>query len=180
MLAIKLIFIGMLLVFLSLDIPVGAFIVGLFPSFLGYFFMYKGLLDISNYSCCFKKMIVFTRGMIFYSGFLYGINLLGISTLLPLLFSALEFIAIGFSLYISFNIIAGIRDIETALEENLNFYQLYFAWKLFAVFSVLPFVTGFVPLLAVTSMMIGFAVGIYYLYSFYNTMELFYGSLTNE
>jgi len=169
---IKLIFFGMIFVFLNFEINLGNISVGLIPSFLGYFFMYKGLLELMNYNSYFERLMAFVRGMIIYTAILYLVDLLGIMPYFAVPLLAL--ISVGLALYIAYNIIMGIKEIEASQNRNLNTQQLYFAWKLQAVFSFLPIVTGFLPLLAIAAIMLGFVVGVYFLYMFYNTMSLFY------
>ena len=86
---------------------------------------------------------------------------------------AIGIIMMIFSFYISYNIIMGIKDIEIIKEQTLNSDQLYFAWKLLVVFSVLTYVLLIFPILAIACVVISFAIGICYLVIFNKTRKLF-------
>ena len=175
MFVIKLIFIGMLLIFLNFDLEIGASSIGILPNFLGYFFMFEGIAEVVEFSDYFYNLTRYRRGVIGYSALIYAADLLGLSSRLPTLITVATGLATtALSLFISYNILMGVRDIESGKSQNLNSHQLYFAWKLVAVFSVLPYLTLFAPPLALVSIMLGFAAGVYYLFAFYTAMDLFY------
>lgn len=168
----------MIFVFLNLDLHdllIDNSSLGLIPSFVGYFFMFRGLKEMVSFSGRFQKMIPYVKWIGIYSAINYMAALFGILARLPMpLTLLLDFAAIVISLYISYNIIMGIRDIEMNRSQNLNCTQLYFAWRMLAVFSALPFLGAFIPLIAYISVIVGFGVGVYYIYAFYNTKSLFY------
>jgi len=180
---INTIFAGMLFVFLNFNIEIGASKIGLIPGFLGYYFMLRGLTEIEWLSDKFTKVKPFVTVMIIFSGIAYALDLFGLPTEATLFIesimiinvwtSAIAFIAMIFSLYISYTIIMGIKDIEITKEQVLNSGRLYSTWKLVAVFSVLTFALLIIPILLIACMIINLVVGIYYLYIFYETTKLF-------
>ncbi|MCL2566450.1 MAG: hypothetical protein FWE24_11695 [Defluviitaleaceae bacterium] len=137
--------------------------------------MFRGLGQMVSFSPYFQKMMLYVKGMGIYSAVIYVMDLSGISAWLPMPVTLLlALVMTVVSLYVSYSIIMGIRDIEMDRSLNLNCAQLYFAWRMLAVFSVLPFLTVFIPLLAFIAIIVGFGVGVYYIYAFYNTKTLFY------
>ena len=182
--AINGIFIGMLFLFLNFNIDIGAARVGLIPSFIGYYFMFKGLSEVKELSDRFVKIVPFVTGMIVYSGILYTMDLFGFSTEIDFMYGTrtsgtiiaiLGFVSVILSLYISYNIIMGIKDIEVVKEQSLNSKQLYSIWKLMAVLSFLTFalLLAQIPVLAIVSIITNFVVMIYYLYAFNKARKLF-------
>ena len=171
----KSIFTGMLLVFLNFNLDIGAMRIGFIPTFLGYISMVRGLSELAGLSSQFSRVMPFSKGMIAYSAICYAMDLLGISSLLgvPVSFT-LGLITTIVSLFISHGIILGIRDIETTRAQNLNSEQLYSTWKLLAVFSLITYMLFLVPVLAVVSIIVSFIIGIYYLFVFNKTKNLFY------
>ena len=186
------IFIGMILVFLNFDITLGPSKIGLIPSFVGYAYMYSGVMELSDYSDKFVKIAPIIKVMAIYTGFIYLMDLLGFSAYftLPLgstfsdigipfafvLFGILlGFISMIASLYISYEIIQGIKDIESVKMKNLNSDQLLSTWKLLAVFTVLSFALLFiVPELALICIILAIIVSIYYLFVFNKSKNLYY------
>ena len=186
------IFIGMILVFLNFDITLGPSKIGLIPSFVGYAYMYSGVMELSDYSDKFVKIAPIIKVMAICTGFIYLMDLLGFSAYftLPLgsTFSDIEipfaFVLFGIllglismiaSLYISYEIIQGIKDIESVKMKNLNSDQLLSTWKLLAVFTVLSFALLFiVPELALICIILAIIVSIYYLFVFNKSKNLYY------
>jgi len=161
--------------------------IGLIPSFVGYFFMLRGLSEIMELSERFVKIMPYVKGMIFYSIFLYVLDLLGGYTVIDLhhinttvwwivLFVFIMMtILILLSAFISYNIIMGIKDIEAAKEQNLSTGNLYYVWKLlvgFTLFTHLVMLLG-MPSLAVIGVLISFLFQLCYLYAFYKTKNLY-------
>ena len=186
------IFIGMIFVFLNFDITIGSSKLGLIPSFIGYAYMYSGVMELSGYSNKFVKIAPIIKIMVVYTGLLYLMDLLGLSAHfeLPLFGTLLDagipleffifsillgLISVIASLYISYEIIQGIKDIESIKMKSLNSDQLFSTWKLLAVFSILSFVLLFtVPALAIICVIAGVIVNIYYLFVFNKSKNLYY------
>ena len=179
------IFKGMILVFLNFNLDIGASRIGLIPSFIGYYFMLKGLQEIREFSGRFNRIIPLVTGMIVFSCITYILDLFGVTAAAEvdffyasasdiMFFMILGLISVLLSLYISYNIIFGIKDIEVNKDQSLNSNHLYSTWKLMAVFSILTFAgLLLIPVLGVIGIIINLVVMVYYLYIFNNTKKLF-------
>jgi len=177
------IFIGMLFVFLNININIGGTSVGLIPDFIGYCFMLRGLTEIEGFSERFTKIKPIVKGMAIYSAFIYLFALIQGPTNVNIqyAFSSLGFfvlflslVSVLASLYISYNIIMGIKDIEGIQARDLHSERLHSVWKVKAVFSILTFVIIIAPALAIISMLVSFVVAIIYLIAFNKSKKLFY------
>jgi Archaeal/vacuolar-type H+-ATPase subunit I len=186
------IFIGMILVFLNFDITLGSSKIGLIPSFIGYAYMYFGVLELSEYSHKFVKIAPVIKVMAIYTGFMYLIDLLGFSASFEIPFGFGSFLDVGVplefilfsvllglistfvSLFISYEIIQGIKDIESVKMKDLNSGQLLSTWKILAVFSLLTFVLLIIPELAIICIIVIVIVDIYYLFVFNKSKNLYY------
>lgn len=169
MAAISNIFIGMLLVFLNFNINIGASQIGLIPDFVGYIIMRKGLTELFSWSDKFPRVVPYVTGMAVYSGICYALAIFGVSISLILgLFSTVV------SLYISYSIIMGIKDIELSKAQDLHSERLYSTWKLLALFSLVTYALLFIPGLSIIVMIAAFIIGVYYLIVFNETKNLFY------
>ena len=170
----KSIFTGMLLVFLNFNLDFNATRIGLIPTFLGYIFMVRGLSELAGFSSQFSKVTPYSKGMIAYSATCYAMDLFGISSMLGEVLSfALALTTTIVSLFISHGIILGIREVETTRVQNLNSDQLYSTWKLLVFFSLISYVLFLIPVLAIVSIIISFIIGVYYLFVFNKTKNLF-------
>ena len=198
------IFAGMMFVFLSFEIRLGAptvhfpggtfeiiqspHILGLIPDFIGYALMASGLKELKAFSARFSKIIPLVIIMIIVSIITYVMDLLGFrhevasfENLMPTDFITIALIVIltAISLFISFNIIWGIKDIESSRMANLNSDKLYLAWKIKAILTMIFLGAIFVPVILVITIIVGFVASVYYLYCFYKSKQLF-NELVNE
>ncbi len=167
-------FIGMLLVFLDFNLNLGNSTIGLIPDFIGYFIMVKGLVELSGESSNFTKVIAVGKGMIIYAGVIYIFDLLGISHNLGVITYLLGLISTIASLYISYHVVIGIKDIEEQSSKYLNADGLYRTWRIMAIFSVVMYLLIFIPLLALIGVLVGLGVSVYYLVVFNRTKNLYY------
>ena len=168
------IFIGMILIFINFNIDIGTTRIGLIPSFVGYIFMLQGLAQLEGFSHRFTKIKPLAMIMLVFSIITCVLDLLGISlTAGPLFIMILGAVYMGFSLYISYNIVMGVKKIEATEDTDLKSESLFKAWSLLAVFSVLSSMILFIPLVGVFMIVIGFVFAINYLIKFYHMKNLF-------
>ena len=167
-------FIGFILVFLDFNLNLGNSTIGLIPDFLGYIVMIKGLEQMDDESAFFMKIKPYVTGMAFYSTFLYLLDLLGVSISIGVLTYVLAIISTVISLYISYNIVMGVIDMEGKYNTTLNGNSLKSTWTLLAVLNVLSFVTLIIPLLAIMSIIGSIIVAIIFLVTFNKSKNLYY------
>ena len=171
------IFIGLILVFLDFNLNLGNSTIGLIPDFIGYIIMIKGLEEMAPESVLFIKVKPFATGMAIYSVVLYIMDLLGISMSLGALIYLLAIISTAISLYISYNIVMGVIDMEEKYNTALNGDTLKSTWKLCAIFNVLSFVSLLIPLVAIVSIIVTLIVSIYFLVVFSKSKNLYYDAI---
>ena len=170
------IFIGMLLIFLGFDINIGNSTIGVIPTFIGYIFMLKGVVEISELSDKFSKIIPCVKIMISLSIITYILDLLGLNYQIQLpvelhllgialLLIGLFLAATVFTLYISYNIIMGIKDIEEARGKNLYSSRLYSIWKIRIILLLWSFGMVLASFISPLTIVFGgmFAVAIFFL-----------------
>lgn len=167
-------FIGFMLIFLDFNLNLGNSTIGLIPDFIGYIVMIKGLEQMDDESAFFMKIKPYVTGMAFYSTFLYLLDLLGVSISLGVLTYVLAIISTVISLYISYNIVMGVIDMEGKYNTTLNGNSLKSTWTLLAVFNILSFVTLMIPLISLISIIGSFIVAIIFLVAFNNSKNLYY------
>lgn len=169
------IFIGFLFVFLDFNLTFGTTQVGLIPDFVGYILVFQGLAELDTMSPRFVKARPFALGMAVFTGLLYVMALFGIGTN-DILSFVLGLVSTLISLYISYNIVMGVKDIEASSGRFLNAQGLYSSWTLLAILSLIVYLLIIIPILNVLCIIAGLIAGIVFLVSFNKTKNLYYGS----
>lgn len=170
----KNIWIGFLLIFLDFTLNLGSSKIGLIPDFIGYLMMARGLSELSEESSLFEVVRPFATGMAVYTGVLYAMDLFGISASLGYFSALLGIVSTAVSLYISYEIVMGVRAMEDKYGTDLNGESLYSAWKLQAVFSLITFLSLLLPVLALIFIMAAFFAAVYFLVMFSRTKNRYY------
>lgn len=168
------IFIGLLFIFLDFHFDFNATRIGLIPDFVGYIFMINGLNELTHKSMRFSKIRPFAVGMAIYTGVLYAFDLLAVSVNLGGLSLLLGLASTIISLYISYNIVMGVKDIEVAYSQRLNGDHLLTMWKVVAVLSLAIYLLFFIPALGILCVIGNIVVAIFFLVAFNRTKNLYY------
>lgn len=115
----KKIFWGFFFVYLNFNLTINGFGLNLIPDFVGYILLYQAAGTLAGESGQFRKLQPFSVAMAIYTGILWVGELLGITgeTWLDML---LDTVALGGSLYISWNVIQAILEIEENRGADLN------------------------------------------------------------
>lgn len=167
------IFIGFLLIFLDFNLNLGNCTIGLIPTFVGYIFLIKGLDEMKNESELFIKARPFAVGMCIYTSILYVGNLLGITANLGGIAILLGILNTIISLYISYNIVSGVQNIETMRNVELNGEKVYNTWKFMMIFQIAAYISLIIPVVAIICVIVSFIVAIIFLVEFNNSKKLY-------
>ncbi len=169
----KNIFIGFVFLFLDFNLKLGNSKIGLIPDFVGYMIMLNGLAEMARESKFFIKVKPYATGMTVYSTLIYIMDFFGASVSLGLLPYFLAFTSTIISLYISYNIVMGVLDMEEQYNTHLAGPTLKTRWQYLAIFSVSSFILQISPL-AIICIIISIIVTIYFLVAFNKSKNLFY------
>jgi hypothetical protein len=170
------IFYGLLFVFLDFNVTFGNSKIGLIPDFIGFILIFTGLKELSAGKDRFSHARPFAAAMAVYTGILYGMDMLGISYRLEALIPfALGLVSTLVSLYISYNIVTGIKDLEAALGQDLNSRPLYSMWVALAALNLAIYFLFLIPEINLLCIIAGLVVGIAFLVLFSKTKNLYYG-----
>ncbi|NCB52830.1 MAG: hypothetical protein EOM54_13295 [Clostridia bacterium] len=170
----KNIFIGFVLIFLDFNLNLGNAQIGLIPDFIGYAVMINGLVEMGAESELFLKVKPYATGMTIYTGILYFMDFVGASASLGALAYLLAIASTAISLYISYNIVMGVKEIEEKRGSPLNADSLKSTWKILAVFNVAAFVSLLIPVLAIICIIVAFIAAICFLVAFSKSKNLYY------
>lgn len=171
----NILFIGLIFVFLDFNLNLGSVQIGLIPDFIGYILMMKGLDELSDYGENFLKSRPMVIGMAIYTGLLYALSLFGMSSVFGGVLSfILGLVSTIVSLYITYLLVIGIKDIENLQSRSLQSESLYMAWKVLAILSVVIYLAVLIPALGIFCLIAGLIVNIYFLVLFNRSKNLFY------
>lgn len=169
----KNIFLGLILVFLDINITIGNGQIGLIPDFIGYIIMINGLAEMARESNYFSKAKPWAIAMAVYTGIQYFLTLIGFTSSWIALALILGITAAIVSLYISYAIVMGVKEMEGTYGVSLNGDSLKATWMLLAVFSILSFVALIIPALALIFLIASFVVAIIFLFAFNKAKNLY-------
>ena len=170
----KNIFVGFILIFLDFSLNLGNSKIGLIPDFVGYIVMIRGLEEMSVESSHFIKVKPYATVMVVYTGVLYLLDLVGFSVSLGVLSYVLGFISTAISLYISYNIVMGVNDLEGKYKASLNGASLKNTWTFLAVLNVSTYILILIPAVGLLCIIASFIVAICFLIAFNNSKNLYY------
>jgi hypothetical protein len=136
--------------------------------------MIGGLAEMAEESPLFEKVKPYATGMAIYTGILYFFDMFGLSASLGVLSFILTIASTFISLYISYCIIKGVKDVEGKYNASLNGDRLQSTWLIFAVFNVVAIVLMLIPPAALVCIIVSFIAAICFLVAFNNSKNLYY------
>ena len=167
------IFLGMLLVFLDLNINLGKTTIGLLPDFAGYILMINGLEEMTPESPLFEKARPWATAMAVYTGVLYAMDFLAMDVQLRFLGWVMDLAALVAGLVISRWILRGILEMEANRRLDLQGQQLEQLWKPLAIVQLVAAAFGWFPLIGWICALAAFVMGVCYLVAFNRTKNLY-------
>lgn len=165
-------------VFLDFNLNIGTARIELIPDFIGYIFILQGLAELFDKSELFSKARPYAKGMAVYTAILFALDIFGAADMLGFVGFVLGLISTVISLYISYNIVMGVKDMETTFGMQLSGDGLKSNWNLLAVFTVAVYLLFFIPFLNILCIIAGLIIGIVFLVSFSKTKNLYYDQST--
>lgn len=171
------IFLGMLFVFLDININLGDATIGLMPDFVGYILMIRGLEEMTLESPLFERARPWAVAMAVYTGVLYAMDFLALSVQLQFLSWALGLAALVISLIISRWILLGIQETEAKRRFDLQAGQLETLWKPLAIVQLVSYVFAWFPLIGGICALAALVMGICYLVAFNKAKNLYLESI---
>lgn len=171
------IFFGFLLIFFDFNFTINEiFIIGLIPDFAGYILMVKGLDTLAHESFHFERIRPFTVGMGIYSGIIYAFDLFGLSSQISFFGSVLGIVSAVISIYITYVIILGIREIEDNNTVDLKSKSLMTCLAIMAILQAVVLFFSFIPIsygISIAFIIFSLLVNIVFLVCFNTSKNLY-------
>ena len=134
------------------------------PDFIGFILVLIGLVQLAAESKRFINLKPWTLGMIIYTTVLYIFDLTGLSVHMYQFITVISgLVSVAVSLYISYQTVLGIKDIEENKKAELNSGALMKTWLVTAVFQVLSAVAAVNHFLMIVSLLGSFVTAIIFL-----------------
>jgi hypothetical protein len=161
-------------IFLDFSLNLGQIRLELIPDFIGFIAMLGGLKDLSGESPAFEAARPFATFMAFYTGIAWFLDLLGITVSLGVLSFLLGLAALIISLYITYKIITGVKDMEETYRTHLNSDSLKAAWNVLTVSTLFAFLLVLIPALSILCFILSLIAAIWFLAAFHRSKTLYY------
>ncbi len=170
----KNIFIGLLFVFLNFDLNLGSMKISLMPDFVGYLLMIKGFDELAKESEFFEKVRPWSVFMACYTGVIFVLDFLGGSNLYQNFSFLLGIFNICISLFILYQIVKGVIDIEQKYGIILEGEKLKSLWTIMAILNILTYILLMFTIFTLLLLIILLVVHIIFLVAFNNSKNLYY------
>lgn len=142
----KELFVGMLLVFLDVNVGIQNHILDVLPDFVGYLLMTRGLKGLCRESSSFSRAVPVAQGMIVFSGVVYVMDLTATTVHARFVSFCLGLVAMVCSLLIGFWIVSGVQEMERNRGWDLEGEKLHSMWLYSAVIQSIAYLCGWIPL----------------------------------
>lgn len=164
------IFVGLIFLFLDLNINFGRITIGLLPDFVGYYLLARGLQTLPE-DADFSKARTLSLVMAVYTLVLYILNLLGLSSQLGLLSWILESVRLVVYFSILYLLNRGIGQLQVNTGKDLGAAQLRPLWLALVVLESAALILGWIPVVGAFALLGNLAVHIALLVLYYNVKK---------
>ena len=154
---------GFFFLFLNFSLNINDASLQLLPDWLGFLLLYLACGELLGESEMFQKPRPFCVGLAVYTGILYLLDLVGISTDLGIVSWILSLGAVCLNLYVSMLIIDALTNVEMQRNYDLCTAHLRTVWKVLAVATAAAHLLVVFPVLAVVCALVVAVVGIFFL-----------------
>lgn len=137
---------GLFFVVLDFEITLGSAAIGLLPDFVGYFLLMKGMEELAGESRYFDWGRHWAFAMALLHTILYVAGLLDLSSGVTVGFWALGLAGYCVGLFVLYQLVAGIRQMEEHHGWDLQGEKLKAMWMIQAVMGLIGYLLNWVPL----------------------------------
>lgn len=168
------VFIGLILALFNLNIDIGSSRIGLIPSFIGFYLILKGLIELQDVSDKFKKLIPLAWIAIIYSLALYICDLFGVFAEIEEIAFVLSILSVALSLTISYGIVLGVRETSQINRVLLDGRKLMTLWNLLMIVSLLLILSTSMSMFVIVAIIADFAAKVTFVIGFRKSKDLYY------
>lgn len=166
------IFIGFIFILFDFTLNFNENTLSLLPAFVGYWFLGKGLVELQDRSENITKAIPLAKFMIVFSAITWLINLFAIP--LGVVGAAIGLVETVFSIYVSYLVVVGIKEVEEYHQADLQADQLKKAWLMSTICRLCVGLLIWVPFLILIAIVAAFIIHIYFMVILNNAKKAYY------
>ena len=166
-------FVGLLLIFLDIDLDMGGNAFDVLPDFVGYLLMTRGLDALHGESRFFQKARPLAMGLMIYSAVLYFVNAMAATVYDQFVSFCLGLLAMAADVLLTSWIVAGVRDVETLRNRDLEGEKLGSMWRYAAVIRCITYFCSWLPLVGQIGAIAALVMHVCFLAAFYHTKKCY-------
>ena len=166
------IFWGLIFVLVSIHIDFGASRIDLLPDFIGFFLIMTGVDQLPAVSRYFQWARTIALVMGVYSAIVFVLALFGVAASQDVLIWSLALVATAALLCLSFCIVKGLAELETAHGLALQSKTLYKLWLLLAACNIACLLLYPLPVLLTVASLATVVVSVIFLFNFYQAAKV--------
>lgn len=171
---------GLLFVALDVEVTLGSAVFGLFPDFVGYFLMMKGMETLAEESAHFSGGRHWAFALALLSIITYGADLLNLSAMDRVRMWMLGLAGHGAGVFLQYKLVAGIRQMEDCRDWELQSEKLKAMWLIQAVMSTVWYLLGWVPLVGIFTAVAATVTAVCLLAAMYNVKKRYANAMEKE
>ena len=164
-------FVGLLLVFLDLNLGFGDHVFDVLPDFLGYLMMIRGLEILGGESRFFEKAKPLAMGLMIYSAVLYFVDAMAVTVYDQFVSFCLGLVAMAADILLSYWIVAAVRDMEKRQCRELEGEKLHSMWFYATVVQCITTFCSWIPLVGQIGAIGAMVMHVCFLAAFYHTKK---------
>lgn len=169
------IFTGLLFLVFNFNLDIGDVRIGLIPAFAGYILIVSGCRELIFNSRHFGEAEKAAGILVIVSGAAYLLDLLGLTYRLGVISDLVRLAGIAGEIWVIYNIVEGVADIERTRGMPMNSQILRDLWSAFAILNVIAYFTGLfrIEFIAVIALLADLVIMLVFLYFFYKAKNTF-------
>lgn len=161
------ILIAFVFILFNFSVDLNGHTLNLIPSFLGYWFLYKGLTELQEKSVRFKKLLAWKKGVLIFTAINWCAQL--IFSTLGWELRVIQFVEVLLNLIITYQVIEGLVEYEKENQIQIHALKLRMAWIIAIVLSLLVSVFMVVPVVYQIGLVFLFVANLYVILRLYKT-----------
>lgn len=165
------IFIAFIFILFNFSLDLNGHMLNLIPTFIGYWFLYKGLVELQEKCSRFTRVVSWTKGMLVFATLNWGVQL--IFSDLGWGLTVLQLVEVLFNLIITYQVIVGLIEYEKERQIDIYALKLRSAWMVAIILSLLVSIFMVIPIVYQIGVVLSFIANVYVIVRLYKTKQAY-------
>ncbi len=168
------VFIGFIFIMFDFTLNLGNSSISLIPSFIGYWFLAKGLKELEGESAKCGNMIPWSTGMMIFTAITWVLDAIGISGQLGFIGTIVGIVGTVLSIYISYQVVMGIKEVEDYHRVDIMADKVKSSWFAYMIATVAAMVVVWIPVINIIAVVAAFICDVLFVVAVNNTKKAYY------